>query len=44
MFARFIRGKALVPTHMQGQGISQGYDYQGKGSLQTIFEGFSSQV
>lgn len=40
MFAMFIRRKTLAPTHIQGQGISQGYEYQGEGSLQAIFEGF----
>lgn len=40
MFAMFIRRRTLAPTSIQGQGISQGYEYQGEGSLQAIFEGF----
>ena len=40
MFAMFIRRKTLAPARIQGQGISQGYEYQREGSLLAIFEGF----
>lgn len=43
MFAIFIGSKALAPAHIQGQGISQGHEYQKEG-LWAIFEGFLPQI
>ena len=37
MFAMFIRRKTPAPTRIQGQGISQGYEYQGEGPFLKVF-------